>query len=118
MLNSNFNPSNSGVSISFSQIYTLSMTVIVIACMFSQPIYSRELNNTSSATEKLYHLFDQEWEYQLKTFPENATYQGDPHYNDRLTDWSLSAIKERQRHQKTVVEQIERINRAQLSTQL
>jgi uncharacterized protein (DUF885 family) len=32
------------------------------------------------------------WQYQLKTHPEFATYVGDPHYNDRLSDFSPQAV--------------------------
>jgi uncharacterized protein (DUF885 family) len=42
-------------------------------------------------------LFDQQYETDLRNFPERATAFGDYRYNDKLTDYSLPAI--RQRHQ-------------------
>src|SRR5581483_5223925 len=35
---------------------------------------------------------DAQWQYELKTHPEFATYVGDPRYNDRLSDDSPAAV--------------------------
>ena len=35
---------------------------------------------------------DAQWQYELKTHPEFATYVGDPRYNDRLSDESAQAV--------------------------
>lgn len=48
-------------------------------------------NATSGASvekhrQQLLSLFDEEWEYHLRTNPEHATGLGDPRYNDRLSD--------------------------------
>jgi uncharacterized protein (DUF885 family) len=40
-------------------------------------------------------LFDEQYESDLRNFPERATAFGDYRYNDRLTDYSLTAIKQR-----------------------
>lgn len=42
-------------------------------------------------------LFDEQYESDLRSFPERATAFGDYRYNDKLTDHSLAAVK--QRHQ-------------------
>jgi uncharacterized protein (DUF885 family) len=42
-------------------------------------------------------LFDEQYEADLRNFPERATAFGDYRYNDKLTDHSLAAIQ--QRHQ-------------------
>jgi uncharacterized protein (DUF885 family) len=40
------------------------------------------------ATHQLHSLFDEEWQYELRTSPETATALGDNRYNDRLSDYS------------------------------
>jgi len=47
----------------------------------------------SSANQKLDALMKGYWEYTLRTSPESATAVGDPRYNDRLSDYSLAAVK-------------------------
>src|SRR5271155_489783 len=45
-----------------------------------------------------------EWEYQLRTHPELATYAGDRRYNDRLSDYSPRAFADDLQHvQQTLV---------------
>jgi len=41
-----------------------------------------------AATHQLHSLFDEEWQYELRTSPETATALGDNRYNDRLSDYS------------------------------
>ena len=45
------------------------------------------------ATKKLHALFDDEWQWALREFPEFATRIGDPRYNDRLTDMTAPALR-------------------------
>ena len=40
----------------------------------------------AAAAKDLAKLFDDEWEWELREFPERATTLGDLRYNDRLTD--------------------------------
>src|SRR6185503_13999740 len=44
--------------------------------------------NSRGPTEQLHSLFDEEWQYELRTSPETATALGDNRYNDRLSDYS------------------------------
>ncbi|RMI09635.1 MAG: DUF885 domain-containing protein [Calditrichaeota bacterium] len=73
------------------------------------------MSNSDEATRRLYQLFEEEWEYQLREFPEQATFQGDRRYNDRLTDYSPEAIQRRQAHDREVLKRIRQINREMLS---
>ncbi|MEO6407920.1 MAG: DUF885 domain-containing protein [Burkholderiaceae bacterium] len=43
-------------------------------------------------TRRLHQLFDARWEVQMRTYPEWATYVGDPRYGDRLYDASPAAV--------------------------
>jgi uncharacterized protein (DUF885 family) len=45
----------------------------------------------SAETRRLHDLFDADWEWSMRTFPEWATYTGDHSYGDRLNDRSLAA---------------------------
>lgn len=45
-------------------------------------------DGTQDSTRQLHSLFDEEWQYELRTSPEMATGLGDNRYNDRLSDYS------------------------------
>jgi uncharacterized protein (DUF885 family) len=69
----------------------------------------------ASAAKDLTKLFDDEWEWSLREFPERATTVGDLHYNDKLTDVSLEAIERRQAHSRETVARLKKIGREGLS---
>jgi uncharacterized protein (DUF885 family) len=48
---------------------------------------------SADATQQLHSLFNEEWEYELRTNPEYATALGDNRYNDRLGDESAEAVQ-------------------------
>jgi len=60
-------------------------------------------------------LFDDEWEWELREYPERATLLGDPRYNDRLTDLSTEAIERRKAHSKETLARLKKIGRDGLS---
>ena len=45
----------------------------------------------NSQSSQLQSLFNEEWEYELRTSPQSATFLGDNRYNDRLDDYSAQA---------------------------
>ncbi|MBW4025887.1 MAG: DUF885 family protein [Acidobacteria bacterium] len=47
---------------------------------------------------KLDAAINAEWQYELRTYPEMATYVGDTRYNDRLSDYSPEAYAREERH--------------------
>ncbi len=63
----------------------------------------------------LHKLFADEWERGLRQSPENASYNGDPRFNDRWTDFSLSAITARQDEDRAALEKLHAIDRKTLS---
>ena len=74
-------------------------------------------NQLPTATDKaknLHDLFKEDWEWQLKEFPEMATRQGDNRYNDKLTDISLEAIEKRKIHDQEMLTKIQAIDRSKL----
>jgi uncharacterized protein (DUF885 family) len=54
-------------------------------------------------------LFDQQYESDLRNFPERATAFGDYRYNDRLNDYSLAAIRRRHEVDAVFLQQLEAI---------
>jgi len=69
----------------------------------------------AAAAKDLAKLFDDEWEWELREFPERATTLGDLRYNDRLTDLSFEAIERRKAHSKEVLARLKKIDRESLS---
>ena len=66
-------------------------------------------------SQTLHALFASEWERGLKDSPESASYQGDTRYDDRWTDMSLSAIASREAADRSALQRLRAIPRAQLS---
>ena len=52
----------------------------------------------------------QQWEYELRTHPEMATYIGDNRYNDRLSDHSAASYTRELEHAKQTLQSIEAIS--------
>ena len=70
---------------------------------------------TPAQNPELHKLFAEEWERGLRDSPENATYQGDRRYNDRWTDFSLSAIAAREAADRAALDKLQAFDRAALS---
>ncbi|RMF61355.1 MAG: DUF885 domain-containing protein, partial [Calditrichaeota bacterium] len=87
---------------------------VTMILLCHSPGYSQS-SSQQHITQELYEIFDSEWEYALKEYPENATFNGDKRFSDRLTDMSLAAIQQRQLHAREVLERLESINRQLLS---
>ncbi|HEX7801260.1 MAG TPA: DUF885 domain-containing protein [Pseudoxanthomonas sp.] len=70
---------------------------------------------TNTQNPALHQLFADEWERGLRESPENASYNGDPRYNDRWTDFSLPAIAARQEADRAALQKLHAIDRKALS---
>jgi uncharacterized protein (DUF885 family) len=68
----------------------------------------------NDAVEALHALFAEEWERSLRESPETATYLGDARYNDRWGDSSPDAIERRHAADRSVLAQLDGIDRAVL----
>ena len=72
---------------------------ILLSSSFSSPLYSRHFAKACKpVAERVAEqnaLFDEQYESDLRNFPERATAFGDYRYNDRLNDYSLAAIAQR-----------------------
>jgi len=54
-------------------------------------------------------LFDEQYESDMRNFPERATSYGDYRYNDKLNDYSLAAINERHRADESFLSRLQAI---------
>ena len=71
----------------------------------------------SPEAAKLHALFDQEWQWTLREYPEFATGVGDNRYNDKLTDLSAPAMDRRKAHERDFWAAIRAIDRNRLTGQ-
>jgi uncharacterized protein (DUF885 family) len=62
-------------------------------------------------------IFDEQYESDLRNFPERATAFGDYRYNDKLTEYSLDVIARRHQTDRDYLERIEAIETTGLSDQ-
>jgi uncharacterized protein (DUF885 family) len=75
--------------------WPISGFAVLVGIVFASPSPAREAQaaahakaDIESRRAQLHSLFDEEWEYDLRTHPEMATALGDNRYNDRLSEHS------------------------------
>jgi uncharacterized protein (DUF885 family) len=86
-----------------------------IFCSLFLLVAAAALGAPVSEGDKLRKLIGEEWEWQLRDNPENATFLGDPRFADRLTDRSAAAWAARRARNREVLSRVEAIDRAKLS---
>ena len=70
---------------------------------------------TLTQTRQLHALFDAEWQWNMRTYPEWATFTGDHRYGDQLSDRSPAADDAVQAHARDLLEQLRGIDRNRLA---
>ena len=75
-------------------------SIFFFLLLIATPSFAQDLKPVSERLAAQNAVFDEQYESDLKNFPERATAFGDYRYNDKLTDHSLAAIQ--QRHQTDV----------------
>ena len=102
------------------------LTLIVLVCVFTpMPMRTSHAQNhaaaippsAESSREQLRSLFDEEWQYTLRTHPEWATSMGDPRFNDRLSDNSPQFFQSDLEHSRKFLARFEAIDAATLPPQ-
>jgi uncharacterized protein (DUF885 family) len=90
------------------------MRLLVVASIVLVCTMTLSAQKSSSSLEvrraQLRDALQAEWEYQLRTYPEFATYVGDTRYNDRLGDYSSEAIAKQIEHSKQQLKVFEAID--------
>ena len=75
----------------------LAAPLTLAACLPAHAQAPVQRHKSSAQNPALHALFDDEWERGLRESPENASYNGDPRFNDRWTDLSLDGDRQRAR---------------------
>jgi uncharacterized protein (DUF885 family) len=70
--------------------------------------------SANPVSTELHALFNDDWQWRMREFPEFATLLGDRRYDDRLTDLSEAAIEARKVYARELLERVRRIDRGQL----
>jgi uncharacterized protein (DUF885 family) len=97
---------------------------IFICCILGMPLAVSALppqapaqSSIESRRQQLLSLFDEEWEYELRSDPEFATALGDKRYNDRLSDHSSEFHKSEVEQARKFLSRFEAIDPAGFSQQ-
>ena len=77
----------------------------------------RTPDDDAGTAAKLHALFDREWDWTLREYPEFSTGVGENRYNDKLTDLSASAMERRKAHEREYLRQLREVNRGRLAGQ-
>jgi len=88
------------------------VVVALIVCGCTLALAQPTNQSVDARRAQLRDALQEEWEYQLRTYPEFATYVGDNRYNDRLGDYSPEAIAKEQEHAQQELKIFQAINTA------
>ena len=72
--------------------------LVFVSCAMALVAQSPDESTTAERRARLKAALQEEWEYQLRTYPELATSVGDNRYNDRLSDYSAESFAGQMRH--------------------
>ncbi len=90
----------------------------LLACLlFTASALLAQVVTSNDTVKKLQALFEEDWQWNLKEFPEGATMFGDNRYNNLLTDASPEAYERRKAHEREMLDRIQKINRSELTGQ-
>lgn len=92
-------------------------SALLTLILFTASAVLAQVVTSNSTVKKLYALFEEDWQWNLKEFPEGATMFGDNRYNNLLTDASLEAYERRKAHEREMLDRIQKIDRSQLTGQ-
>jgi uncharacterized protein (DUF885 family) len=70
-------------------------TILLLALAFAGSAFAQDLKPVADRLSVQNALFDEQYESDLRNFPERATAFGDYRYNDKLAEYSLPAIVQR-----------------------
>src|ERR1700759_101139 len=68
----------------------VSLLVSLLSC--SNLLLASQGSDLDLRRARFREAIEAQWQYELKTYPELATYVGDARYNDRLNDFSAQAV--------------------------
>src|ERR1700758_2363429 len=80
-------------------------------------VFAQNLNPVADRLAAQNTLFEEQYESDLRNFPQRATAFGDYRYNDKLADYSLDATAERHKINKDFLSRLEAIRSTGFSEQ-
>ena len=83
--------------------------IVIVLLTLTASLFAQELKPVAERLAAQNALFEEQYETDLRNFPERATAHGDYRYNDRLTDRSLAAIYTRHKTDEEFLARIESI---------
>jgi uncharacterized protein (DUF885 family) len=101
----------------------IAVLISVAVCRFPAAVTAQktpasgQVVDIESRRTQLLSLFDEEWQYELRTSPEMATSLGDNRYNDRLKDRSPGSYQSDLETRRKFLDRFEAVNPAGLSAQ-
>jgi uncharacterized protein (DUF885 family) len=99
----------------FGLLFALTLLPSLLAAQKTQA--AGEAADIKSRRTQLLSLFDEEWQYELRSNPEMATSIGDNRYNDRLKDRSPEFYESDLEAKRTFLDRFQAVNPAGLSPQ-
>jgi uncharacterized protein (DUF885 family) len=94
------------------------MKLRILACaLLATLVFAQDLKPVADRLAAQNSLFDEQYESDLRNFPERATAFGDYRYNDKLAELSIEAIARRQKTDQAFLGRLEAIPTAGFSDQ-
>jgi prolyl oligopeptidase len=91
------------------------MKLFAILLLVFSSVFTVAAQDKNAATQRLYALFEAEWQSNLENSPTFASYLGDKRYNNRWNDLSLEAIRKGNERNVQALAKLKQIDRAGLS---
>jgi uncharacterized protein (DUF885 family) len=111
------------MKVGVARICAIVVLIPVAVCWFPAALTAQKTQATGQAADiesrrtQLLSLFDEEWQYELRSSPEMATSLGDNRYNDRLKDRSPGSYQSDLEARRKFLDRFEALNPAGMSAQ-
>lgn len=93
------------------------LSVLIFVAGLAGYLFAQDLKPVADRLAEQNALFDEQYESDLRNFPERATAYGDYRYNDRLAEYSLAAIASRHKTDEAFLARIKAIPTTDFSEQ-
>ncbi len=111
------------MKVGVARTFRIAVLITSTICLFSRAQAAEKTQAAGQAADiesrrtQLHALFDEEWQYELRSNPEMSTSIGDSRYNDRLSDRSPAFYQSDLEVRRKFLERFEALNPAGLSAQ-
>ena len=90
---------------------------LFLLAALSGPVFAQGVQPVADRLAEQNALFEEQYESDLRNFPQRATARGDYRYNDKLAEYSLDAIAQRQKEDQTFLRRLQAIPTTGFSVQ-